>query len=154
MGNTPEPFDILEWHKWKRLLNHVAIVLDDDDELMVYEAYPPTIRRLPYAEHSQKYLFRTSDRVLYRHPTLTPQQRDAMRSRLVELLGAPYSWLPNIIGAMAGAWHCLEYVCEAQLTAFGSDLYPRDLSRVGPILWRRTTINLGWTPTNTTHKKG
>ena len=141
----PQPFDIIEWHKWGRLLNHVAIVLDDPLGLLwVYEAFPPEIRRVPYSEHADMWLFRTSKRVVYRNANLMATQRLSMRVRLNDLLGEKYSWLPNIIGALPGFWHCIEYICEAQVAAWNSDIYPRDLSRVGPVLWRQTTIELGW----------
>ncbi len=137
MSYQPKDYDILTWRKWNGMLNHVAIVLFHEDEPWVYEAFPPRIRRMPYEQHRQKWLFRTSQLSVMRNDTLTLREKAAMRSRLIELLGRRYSWLPNFWMESPWLWHCIEYVCEGLVAAFAPPpIFDVDLSRVGPKRFR------------------
>jgi hypothetical protein len=112
---------------------------------MVYEAFPPKVRRLPFSDHEARWLFRTSERTVYRNNRLTLEQRTKFREEILRQWteGVRYNWLHNLITKDPDQTHCIELLASAQVAAFGP-VYEVDLSRVGPRRFLPVTLGLGW----------
>jgi len=135
--------------------DHCATVLDDNDKLMVYEAYPPASQKVTVADYREimhewsgekmrwrrrrdQYLFCE----VWRPPIITPKQLKDMHAEGERWLGVKYSMGINYLFETETI-HCSEE-CGRILQAGGFVTWDKEPSKITPIDVRNTVENIGW----------
>ena len=128
--------DIIFVRSW--WMNHVAICLDGQ----IYEAFPPRVRRVEFADFSPK----PQNVTVLRNLMLSSDELDAMLAEAKAWEGTRYNWLANYL-FRGPKVHCSEYVARIQMRAGVAYYGGKEPSRITPADVRLISRLSGWEET-------
>jgi hypothetical protein len=120
--------------------SHVGLIVRDGDKVWVIHAVPAegeadggVVREglAGFLDHDK-----AADFAIYRHQTLTPEQRQIVRQAAIGVIGTPFDY--DLQLSDAGALYCTELVLRAYAAALAP--FPEGVRRVQTVLMQEPAV--------------